>query len=67
MSPAEFIVDLYDLKSHLLSGLDNRTYFIEPNYTYAVLETLIALFCDKYKIKRDEIEQCMRDRKINKL
>lgn len=61
MTPQEFIADLHELKQNILTPtLDSR--YIQPNVTYAVLETLIAAFMDKYSVKYKDLQEVFRER-----
>ncbi len=62
MTPAQFIADLYELKAKLIQPIDYRNTYAEPNITYAVIQTLIATFADKYKVDWQDIEEELRTR-----
>ena len=64
MKPEEYIADLYELKRSLMRPLsfESRAW-AEPNITYAVIETLIAVFMDKYKVDNRLLTQVLRERK----
>lgn len=62
MEKEQFIADLYELKSSLVRPFDYRTNYIEPNITYVVIETLIATFMDKYKVKYRDVEEELQRR-----
>lgn len=62
MKPAQFIADLYELKSKLIQPVDYRQIYAEPNITYAVIQTLIATFSDKYKVDPEEVMAELRKR-----
>ena len=64
MKPAQFIADLYELKSKLIQPVDYRQVYAEPNITYAVIQTLIATFSDKYKVDPEEVINELRKRNI---
>lgn len=62
-----FIIDLMELKQ---SSLKNQSLTIQrevmiQNYSYyAILDSLIALFCDKYKIKHNELKDAYYKRRF---
>lgn len=62
MTPAQFIADLYELKSKLIQPVDYRQIYAEPNITYAVIQTLIATFSDKYKVDPRDVMDELRKR-----
>ena len=64
MKPAQFIADLYELKSKLIQPVDYRQVYAEPNITYAVIQTLIATFSDKYKVDPEDVMDELRKRNI---
>jgi len=62
MKPEDFIADLVELKSKLIQPVDYRNQYIEPNITYAVIQTLIATFSYKYKVDMHEVSNILRNR-----
>lgn len=62
MKPVDFIADLYELKSKLVQPVNYNQVYAEPNITYAVIQTLIAAFSDKYKVGWEDIEAELRRR-----
>lgn len=63
LTPAEFIADLYELKHTLIRPTPFASQgYIEPNMTVPVLETLIALFYDKYDVDFREVELHLKKR-----
>ena len=64
MTPAHFIADLYELKSKLIQPVDYRQIYAEPNITYAVIQTLIATFSDKYKVVPEDVMTILRERQL---
>lgn len=62
MTPAHFIADLYELKSKLIQPVAYKQHYAEPNITYAVLQTLTAVFSDKYKVNLGEVMDILRER-----
>ena len=65
MTPEQFIADLYELKSHLARPLQYGE-FVEPNLTYAVIQTLIATFSDKYNTDPEKVQEELYKRSLNK-
>lgn len=65
MTPAQFIADLYELKSKLIQPVGYRQTYAEPNTVYAVVQTLIATFSDKYKVDYRDIVDEINKRQIN--
>lgn len=66
----KFIVDLMELKNHNLKthSLTMQADFLVQNYTfYSLLESLIALFMDKYKIPYELVREEISKRNINKI
>ena len=54
------IIDLMKIRSHLLpNGVLNNQSIINPNITYCVLETIIAVLMDKYGIKSKDIRDLL--------
>lgn len=67
MKPEEYIADLYELKKSLMRPLSFESRgWVEPNITYTVIETLIAVFMDKYKVDYRRVEQVFRERRTAK-
>jgi hypothetical protein len=60
----EVLADLYELKMNLLQPFNQGNRLIEQNTTYVVIETLIAVLMDKYKIKYEEVVSVLQERKI---
>lgn len=65
MTPAHFIADLYELNSKLIQPVDYRQIYAEPNITYAVIQTLIATFSDKYKVVPEDVMAILRERQLS--
>lgn len=62
-----FIVDLMELKNHNLKTQSlsmQKDILVQSNTFYALLESLIALFMDKYKIPYEAIKQELIKRDI---
>lgn len=67
MTTEEYIADLYELKMSLARPLRYESHaFVEPNITYTVIETLIAVFMDKYKVNDRRVSEILRERQIAK-
>lgn len=64
MKPEEFIADLYQLKKRMIPSMNHDRNFIEPNTTYVLLETLIAVFYDKYNVKYEDVIKVLTEREI---
>lgn len=65
MKKEEFIADLVQLKMSLARPLVNNHMYVEPNITYTVIETLIATFIDKYKVKYEDVIKVLQERSLN--
>lgn len=65
MKKEEFIADLVQLKMSLARPLASNHMYAEPNLTYAVIETLIATFMDKYKVKYEDVIKVLQERSLN--
>lgn len=61
MEKEEYIADLYELKMNLYKPLLDSS-LIQPNITYSVIETLIAVFMDKYKIDYKKVQRILSER-----
>lgn len=55
MKPEQFISDLNVLRKSLMRPFGNSREYLEPNITHTVLETLIAVFMNKYNITYDDL------------
>lgn len=64
MKKEEFIADLIQLKMSLARPLMTNQMYAEPNFTYAVIETLVATFMDKYKVKYEDVMKVFQERSI---
>lgn len=65
MKKEEFIADLIQLKMSLARPLASNHMYVEPNLTYAVIETLIATFMDKYQVKYEDVIKVLQERSLN--
>lgn len=69
MTPAEFIADLYEIKDKLIQPITmgaRRQEYIEPNITYAVIQTLIATLSDKYDVDGKDVSDVFHKKEYKK-
>lgn len=69
MKPEEFIADLFELKGNILAQtrqFDFTSPIVENNTTYSLMQTLIALFCDKYDVNYEQVLDILTKRKLEK-
>ena len=69
MKPEEFIADLFELKGNILVQTKQpgfTRHVVENTTTYSLMQTLIALFCDKYKVDYENVISILQQRKIEK-
>lgn len=55
----KIIADLIKMKSYLIPQWTNNPDVINPNITYCVFETIIAVLMDKYEIKYRDVREIL--------
>ena len=72
INPVKIVVDLLEIKARSMqpfspseyeSGMGRRVHY---EYQYAIIGTAIALICDKYNVRSQEIEDEINERHLMK-
>lgn len=62
MEKEEFIADLYEVKKGLMLPFPLEYQEVRSNVAYSIIETLIAVFMDKYNVKYEDVRDILIER-----